>query len=79
MFGHKPETFLADNQQLAVRRELVLDCLGEVRVELGEGQPEEEPGKVVVHLALHDRPFLITTSQNQTKRSNTVATSVKAL
>lgn len=64
LLSHKPETFLADNQQLAFRRELVLDCQGEVRVELGEGQPEEEPREVVVQLALHNGPLVIRRNQN---------------
>jgi hypothetical protein len=53
-----PEPFLADNQKLAPRRELFLHRLCEIGVELGEGQPEEEPGEVVVHLTLHDGPLL---------------------
>jgi len=65
LLGHKPETFLADNQHLALRRELVLDCPGEIRVELGEGQTEEEPREVVVQLALHDGPLITNQIQLQ--------------
>jgi len=76
LFGHKPETFLADNQHLALRRELVLDCPGEVRVELGEGQTEEEPREVVVQLALHDRPLI---TKSKLNRAHRVATQFKVL
>lgn len=52
-----PEAFLADNQQLALRRELAPHRLGEVLVELGEGQAVEQAGEVVVRLPLDDRSW----------------------